>query len=150
MYFLQKGSTPTQTAASTEDQVLKSLSLGETALVQATYIVLVSFPDSVMKYTEESMSMEKAFILAHISRVCFIIIKSKHQVHYIALTAKKKKQYMLVLAVISLFYTVQYPGPGKVLHMMKTGLRTIIKPRYPLRGMPGGYRTPKGRYAAAF
>lgn len=57
---------------------------------------------------------------------------------------------MLVLAMISLLCTVQYPGPGKVLHMMKTGLRTIVKPRYPLRGMLGGYIIPQGRYVAVF
>lgn len=147
MYFLQKGSTPTQTAASTEDQVFKFLSLGDTVLIQATYTVLVSF----MRCPEESMSMEKAFILAHISRVCFFIArKSNQQVHYIVLITKKKRQYMLVLVMISLLYTVQYPGPGKMLHMVKTGLRTIVKPRYPLKGMLGGYITPEGRHIAVF
>lgn len=57
---------------------------------------------------------------------------------------------MLVLAMISLLCTVQYPSPGKVLHMMKTGLCTIVKPRYPLRGMLGGYIIPQGRYVAVF
>lgn len=57
---------------------------------------------------------------------------------------------MLMLAMISLLYTVQYPGPEKVLHMKKTGLRTIVKPRYPLRGMLGGYIIPQGRYVAVF
>ena len=88
--------------------------------------------------------MEKAFILAHISR-CVL-----HYSDEVKASAKKKRQCMLVLAVISLFYTVQYPGPGKVLHMMKTGLHTIIKPRYPLRGMLGGYTTPKVRHVAVY
>lgn len=57
---------------------------------------------------------------------------------------------MLVLVMISLLYTVHYPGPGKMLHMVKTGLRTIVKPRYPLKGMLGGYITPEGRYVAVF
>lgn len=93
MHFLQKRSYSYPNNTINWDHIFKLVSLRGTSLVQATYTIKVSFPDTVIQcHEKKNTSMVMVLLLAHISRVHSIIMrKSKWQEHYIVFTVKNDR-----------------------------------------------------------